>query len=417
MIDVPPRHGKSAQVTVRFPIWRLSQEPSTKFIVGSYNQTLSNKFSRQSRRLAAQAGIQLSKDRKAVEDWETAQEGGVRAVGVGGGVTGQGAHIIVIDDPVKSRKEVESETYREDCWNWYTEDIYSRLEPDGHIILIMTRWHIDDLAGRILASEDASDWTVIKLPAIADHDEGLDIIGRLPGEALCPERYDLEALARIQRVMSPESFLALYQQTPVAKGGNKFKRKWFNKRYNPGLLHRIKPDFIRLIQSVDTSFKDGVSNDYSVIATWAETATGYYLLDIWRNKVEYPDLIHAIRDNYVKWNPDVVLIEDAASGQSAIQTLRRDYKIPVEEAPAVGQGSKIARAESVLPLFSSDLVWLPEFADWIGDWIEEHLKFPAGKHDDQVDSTSIGLRYLKERMPITDIDQELREALENFRGF
>jgi hypothetical protein len=223
MLFLPPRHGKSEMTTVRYPVWRLERDPSLKVIIGAYNQILANKFSRKARRIAEQR-IPLARDRAAVEDWETASGGGVRAVGVGGGITGQGGNLIVIDDPVKSRDEAESLAYRDRVWEWYTDDLYTRLEPGGSIILIMTRWHDDDLAGRILASDTAVDWTVISLPALAESNDPLD---RDEGEPLNPERYDTAALLDIKQTLGSRSFTALYQQTPIPAEGGMFKRSWW----------------------------------------------------------------------------------------------------------------------------------------------------------------------------------------------
>lgn len=222
MLFIPPRHGKSEMVTIRYPVYRLEQEPELRFIIGAYNQTLASKFSRKARRIA-QSRFALNTERKAVEDWETAQGGGIRAVGVGSGITGQGGNCIIIDDPIKNREEANSETYRDKVWDWYTDDLYTRLEPGGSIILIMTRWHEDDLAGRILSSEDSPNWTVINLPAEAEAD---DLLGRELGEALCPERYNLDDLQKIKTVIG-NSWYALYQQRPVAPEGEMFKRHWF----------------------------------------------------------------------------------------------------------------------------------------------------------------------------------------------
>src|SRR6185369_2890471 len=206
-----------------YPVYRLRLDPALRVVVGAYNATLASKFSRKARRIALAAGVALSDERTAVEDLETTAGGGMRAVGVGGGITGQGGDLIVIDDPVKSREEAESEVYREKVWSWYTDDLYTRLEPGGAMILIMTRWHMDDLAGRILASEGAAKWTVVNLPALAVEN---DALGRAMGEALCPERYDEAALEAIKSEggMSAYSFAALYQQDPRPRDGNMFPR-------------------------------------------------------------------------------------------------------------------------------------------------------------------------------------------------
>jgi predicted phage terminase large subunit-like protein len=409
MINCPPRHGKSEQNTIRWPVYLLEQDPEQKIAIAAYNQRLANKFSRKARKIA-QGRLHLSGDRTAVEEWETDEGGGFRAVGIGGGITGDGVHWLLIDDPVKSRADVISETIRETVWSWFTDDLYTRLEPGGHIVLTMTRWHEDDLAGRIIASDFADEWEVVNLPAIAEENDPLE---REPGQALCPDRYDEKALAAIKRVLQ-EEFDSLFQGNPTRAEGNIFKRIWMNKRYDQAFL----PGFYNKVQTIDSSFKTGVGNDYSVIATWAASEVDFYLLDVWREKVEMPDLLTAIKDQYGKWHPNAVLIEDAASGQSAIQTIRRTTRIPVIAYPVNDKGSKVARAEGVAPLFRVDKVQLPQGQDceWIDDWIKEHCGFPNAAHDDQVDTTSMALDHLSGGDVYGFIDPELAEVLENYDG-
>jgi hypothetical protein len=222
MLFMPPRHGKSEMLTVRYSAWTLEQDPTRRVIIGAYNQTLANKFSRKVRKIAWDR-VAISKERTAVDDWETVAGGGLRAVGVGAGVTGMGGNLIIIDDPVKNREEAASPTYRDKVWDWFTDDLYTRQEPGAALVLIMTRWHEDDLAGRILNSEDADSWTVVKLPALAMAD---DPLGRQVGEPLWPGRYDAKALANFKSVLG-RSFHALYQQEPQEQEGDFFKRSWF----------------------------------------------------------------------------------------------------------------------------------------------------------------------------------------------
>lgn len=275
MIFCPPRHGKSQLATIRFPAWTLERWPHKRVIIGSYNATLAESFSRMTRRLCAPRML-LSDERAAVSDWETAAGGGMRAVGVGGGVTGRGADLIVIDDPVKSREEANSQAYRQRVWDWYRDDLYTRQEPGAAIVLILTRWHMDDLAGRILESPEGSEWTIVRLPALAEPN---DPLGRAEGQALWPERYDEDELARIRATLG-SSFEALYQQRPSALEGAIFRREWW--RY-----FREQPKFTRIVQSWDTAFKAGQDNDYSVCTTWGEADNGYYLLDRWKRRVEF----------------------------------------------------------------------------------------------------------------------------------
>ncbi len=222
MLFMPPRHGKSALTTVRYPIYRMEQNLGIRVMLWCYDQSLANLFSRQSRRIAQDRGFRGGEIR-AQDEWETIGGGSFRAVGVGGGITGRGADLIIIDDPIRSREEANSERWRDRIFDWYTNDIYTRLEPGGAIILIQTRWHEDDLAGRILASPDGPNWTVIQLPAEAEKD---DPIGREEGAALCPERFDLPALYDIKSVMGLD-YYALYQQRPMAQEGGLYKKAWF----------------------------------------------------------------------------------------------------------------------------------------------------------------------------------------------
>jgi hypothetical protein len=266
MIFMPPRHSKSETVTVRYSAWQMIRDPKMNLILGSYNQRLANRFSRKIRRLVDE-NVDLSKERKAADEWETRDGGSLCAVGVGAGVTGFGANLVVIDDPVKNRSEAESKAFRENTWDWFNDDIYTRLEPNAAIILIQTRWHEDDLAGRLLndMKNGGEQWEVVSLPAIATlrnadalvrnepeerttdaydpavsnaeaasvADGGVrvppDPIARSPGEALCPERYDIAALRRIEKKLGSYSFAALYQQNPVPLDGGIFKRSWFTR--------------------------------------------------------------------------------------------------------------------------------------------------------------------------------------------
>jgi predicted phage terminase large subunit-like protein len=383
MIFCPPRHGKSELVTVRFPAWYLERHPDRRVIIGSYNQLLADRFSRKVRRIAAQR-IALSPERKAVSDWETLAGGGLRAVGVGSGVTGQGGNLIIIDDPTKSREEANSEAYRAKVWDWFTDDLYTRLEPGAAMVLIMTRWHTDDLAGRILASPGASEWTVINLPALA---EAGDPLGRSEGEALCPERYDEQQLATIREALG-SSFTALYQQRPAAQEGELFKREWW--RY-----YDAPPAFRRIVQSWDTSFKTSASNDYSCCTTWGETDTGFYLLDVWKRRVEFPELKRMVQALAETYKPHAVLVEDKASGQSLIQELQRDTSLPI--LPVKVDADKFARAAAVTPLIEAGRVHLPQGAPWLAEFLDSLATFPNGAHDDDVDSVSQALGWLSPR--------------------
>lgn len=388
MLFIPPRHGKSEQTTVRYPIYRLAQDPATRIIVGAYSAALSLKFSRKMRRVANVAGVKLSKDRKAVDDWETEEGGGVRAVGVGGGVTGMGANLIIIDDPVKSRAEANSETYRDACYEWYTDDLLTRLEPGGAIILIMTRWHEDDLAGRILASDEGDEWIVIRLPALAEEN---DPLGRKPGEALCPERYDVPALKRLAKVLK-SSFEALFQQRPRPQGGSIFKEEWFAKRY------KVLPRLIEVFATWDTALKAEQENDETACIVWGKGEDGnLYILRVVHGRWETPALGEFLVAQS-KWLRSVYgdkfigdLVEDKVSGTTLMQFLKRSHPDVVILGVATGKESKEERAHGVTSLCESGRVCFPDGTRFpainggAADLLAQLLSFPAGKHDDLVD--------------------------------
>ena len=401
MVFCPPRHGKSTLTTIHYPAYRLERDPSLRIVIGCYNQTLAEKFSRRIRAICRQRGVELDPERQAVDDWQTTAGGGLRAVGIGGGVTGQGFDLLIIDDPVKSREEANSEAYRERCWNWYREDMYTRQEPGAAIVLIQTRWHQDDLSGRILESEQSPDWTVINLPAEAEVD---DPLGRAVGAALCPDRYDLAALADLRATLGTEAYTALFQQRPQPAGGGMFKREWWQ-RYTSFDRAQAR----QVLQVWDTAFKAGATNDYSVCTTWALMPHGVYVLDCWRGRIEFPDLKRVARDQYTKWRPSAVLVEDKASGQSLIQELRRESGLPV--IPVRVDTDKVSRAAAVTPYVEARRVFLPEDAPWVGGFVDEHADFPAGVHDDIVDTTSMALKRLVigHEFSVTAVGQSIAE--------
>jgi predicted phage terminase large subunit-like protein len=379
LICIPPRHGKSELATVRYSVYRLVNDPGLRIIVGAYNQILANKFSRKARRIA-EVELQLASDRYAVEDWETTAGGGVRAVGVGGGITGQGGDLIVIDDPVKSREEAESQAYRDRCWEWYTDDLYTRLEPGGAVILIMTRWHADDLAGRILASETAGEWTVINLPAEAE--EG-DPLGRPLGAPLCPERYDSEALADRRRVLGAYGYNALYGQRPSPPEGGMLKRSWWRRYDTP-------PErFDEVIQSWDMTFKDTKASDFVCGQVWGRRGAEAYLLDLVWGRFDIVATLAAVRALSARWpQATAKYVEDKANGPAVIAMLRQEIGGMIAVEP---EGGKVARVVAVSPTIEAGNVYLPRFAPWADAFIEECAAFPTGANDDQVDAMSQAL--------------------------
>lgn len=399
MVFMPPRHAKSTTVSHYFPAWYLMLHPDHRVMLTSYEADFAASWGRKARDVLSEwgpklFGVQVRDDSSAADRWDIAgHAGGMVTAGAGGALTGRGADCLIIDDPVKNAEQALSPTYREHLWDWYLSTAYTRVEPGGIIIVTLTRWHEEDLAGKLLTemANGGEQWEIVRFPALA---EETDELGRQPGEALWPERYPVAALEAKRRTMENALWwAALYQQHPTPAKGNLFQRDWFT------VYARLPEDELFIVQAIDSAFKEGVANDYSVIATWAGHRTGYYLLHVWRDRVSFPRLIAAIHREADAWHPDAILIEDAASGQSAIQTLTHpDDHDTRPVLPIVGitpDGSKVFRATSITPLVEGGQVFVPDHAPWYPDWLDEHLRFPRGQHDDQVDTTAMALRYLR----------------------
>lgn len=393
ILAVPPRFGKSYLTSERFPAWWIGRNPAETVVLASYGQELAERSSRRARSIVASDrwpfDTRLSGDTSAMNRWDVTGGGGLIAAGVGSALTGMGAHALIVDDPIKDRAEAESPTIRDATWTWFQDVARTRLMPRGVQLLIQTRWHEDDLAGRILNSRQAKNWETLILPAIAEDD---DPLGRAEGEELWPERGIPLPSVELGEI-SARSWASLYQQNPTPLEGALFSAPWFERRYTS------IPSGVRTIMAVDGAWKTGVSHDFSVIAVWAASATHFYLVDVWRQRVEFPALKTAVVNMFQQHRPREVIVEDAASGTAIIQSLRAESRLPIIGLPA--KGSKEARAEAVTPLFEAGRILLPVHAPWLDAWIEEHLRFGSGaKHDDQVDTTSLALTRLSKRRSV-----------------
>lgn len=391
-VFMPPRHSKTYHVSERFPAWFLGRNPSRRVILASYGAELAEGSSRKVRNLFRDERwpwryVRVADDSAAVNKWATNYGGEVIAAGVGGAMTGFGADVLIIDDPVKGRAEADSETYRESTWDWYTEVARTRLMPGGRIVLCQTRWHEDDLAGRILAR--AGNWAILNLPALAGAD---DQLGRQPGEPLWPAWFDLDELAALKTDLTNEQgargWHALYQQSPTADEGGMFKRAWFARRWTEATL----PTMLYTVLAVDSAFKTGVHNDPSSLHLWGTDGVDYYVLAEHHGRWEFPELKQQIVAAATEHKPNLVLIEDTASGQVAIQELSRETRLPIVAHKVTAP--KEARAQAVAPLCEAGKVVLPKDAPWTPLWIDEHAAFPTGRHDDRVDNTSAALARL-----------------------
>jgi len=410
MIFMPPRHGKSTVSSIYFPAWFLGRDPRRQVIMCAYNTPLATRFGRQARDIVSspQFGAifpdsRVNEQDKSAERWVTTAGGVFVSAGIGGGITGWGADLALIDDPIKDASEAFSQTVKDNIWDWYCSALYTRLMPGGRVVMTLTRWAEDDLAGRAeeLGQETGEKWTVVRFPAIAEEE---DVLGRVPGDALWPERFPIERLEVIRGILG-EQFASLYQQSPFVAGGNIFKKEWW----------RYYSEDIRceeVIQSWDTAFKEEERNDYSVCTTWGYKHPNIYLLDRYRRRMDFPELKRMTDVLAHKWRPRGLLVEDSASGQSLIQELRRESVWPVIPYKHDGR-SKEARAHSVTALVQGERVYLPEGAGWVAEYVEEMSRFPKGKHDDDVDSTVMALAYLK---PWTDTMWDLWEEESLYYG-
>lgn len=406
MVFMPPRHGKSELVSRKFPAYLLGRNPDTSIISCSYSADLASRMNRDVQRLIDSEKYSLlfpeshlfGKNIRSTakgsflrnsDIFEIVNHRGTyRSSGVGGGITGMGGEYIIIDDPVKNREDADSATIREKIYDWYTSTLYTRLEKDGCILLTLTRWHEDDLAGKLLkaAQEGADQWTILELPAVCEYPpKPYDV--RQEGEALWKWKYDEEALEKMKVTVGSRDWAALYQQHPTPGEGGTFKREWWN-------YYKVLPDGLYdFVQSWDCTFKDAQSSDYVVGQVWARKGSSRYLLDQVRGRMSFTETLRAIRSLSAKW-PQAIrkLVEDKANGTAVIDVLRKEIPglIPVEP-----EGGKIVRANAVTAVAEAGNIYLPDpsIAPWVHDFVEEHAVFPNGANDDQVDAQTQANTY------------------------
>lgn len=436
MIFEPPRHGKTEQVAQLFPAWLLGRQPDTRVILTAYGAGLAQKSSRAVRSYltgqkyqavfgelsAVDAPIQLSDDSRAVTDWDLAapHRGGVVAAGIGGGITGHGAHLFIIDDPFKNRDEAESEVYRDKVMEWYSSSAYTRLEDGAAIIIIHTRWHPDDLAGQLLKRQItggvlADQWQVIDLPALAwapddlaatpeqqraEFSNGLyvglaDPLHRTPGAALWPAKYDEAALQKISANSDPYDWSALYQQRPRPATGGFFETDFF-----PVVARHTIPDRLTWVRYVDLALSDKASADYNATVAMAMDSNGHiYLRDMLRVRGWYEfkeQLIAAMlspEETGTLW-----FIEAVAFQSLACTDLLRDPRLArVAIQPLRPEGDKVSRARPLQTRGRTGNLMLVA-GPWVAEFLTEALEFPKGRHDDQIDSASGGLECLSNQV-------------------
>jgi predicted phage terminase large subunit-like protein len=412
-INMPPRHSKSMTITESLPSYYLGHFTEDRIIEISYNDTFARKFGKKNKEKIRQYGkelfdIEIAKDSSAHDEWSLDNNiGGMISRGVLSGITGQGADLMIIDDPIKNREEADSETHREKIWDEWIDSFSSRLHPGAIVILILTRWHEDDLQGRLLNSEygEPLNWQVYNFPLEAE--EG-DVLGREIGEPLWPERYGKNFIEERKRY--PSSFNSLYQGRPTSQEGNILKREWW--QYYDNL-----PEIVDKIMSIDATFKDEDDSDFVCIQVWGKTGPNMYLIDNMKARLNFPATLQAIR-NMVAKHPDcgAKLVEDKANGPAIISMLINEIGGMVPVNP---QGGKVARVNAVSPYIESKNVFLPRGVEWVHDFVEECSSFPKGKNDDQVDAMSQALNrfiyyYSKLRQyeePAVTLEEKLQKHI------
>ena len=409
IVNQPPRSLKSQAVSVAFVAWLLGHDPSMQIICASYGQDLADKHARDCRTLMMSDFYQrlfprthLSTEKQSVNEFMTTAQGFRMSTSVGGVLTGRGADLIILDDPLKP-DDALSDTRRNSVNEWYDNTLLSRLnsKETGVIIIVMQRLHQDDLVGHV---KDQEDWEPLSFPAIAEEDEvhliesplGRRRFERKAGEALQTERESLLTLKGIRQTIGEYNFASQYQQNPMPLGGAIVKTEWL-RYYDPCDL---PSRFSCILQSWDTANKSGELNDFSVCTTWGATFDSYYLLDVFRRRLNYPDLKRAVQEQVRKHHADIVLIEDKASGTQLIQDLHSEGIYGIEPYDAPPGSDKTLRLYSQTAEFESDRVLLPRSAVWLDEYVRELTSFPGTKYDDQVDSTTQALDHLKTKRGI-----------------
>ena len=389
IINMAPRHSKSEMSSYMLPSWLLGIKPDLKIIQATHTGELAVRFGRKVRDLVDTReykeifpDVSLRADSKAAGRWETTEGGEYFASGVGGAITGRGADILIIDDP-HSEQDALSETAMDMAYEWYTSGPRQRLQPGGTIILVMTRWSKKDLTGQLLKAQmsdlKADKWELIEFPAIMPS-----------GKPVWEEFWKIEELEGIRASLPHGKWAAQWMQEPTGGEGAIIKKEWIN------IWEKSEPPVAEyIIQSHHTAFLKSERADYSAITTWGVFykdeggEPNIILLDSIKDRYDFPELKEIAYENYIHWDPDVVIIEAKASGLPLTQELRK-MGIPVQNySPNRGQ-DKIVRANAVAPLFESGMVWVPE-TRWAEELVEELTEFPNGEHDDLVDSTTQAL--------------------------
>jgi len=426
IISMPPQEGKSERASRRFPLWMLHRNPNLRIAIVSYGHDVARRWGRRIRddlRAHPELGLTLAQDSRRQDEFELlGYNGGLVCVGVEGGLTSRAVDLLIIDDPYKDAKQADSKAWKQTVEDFWREVALPRLAPGAPVVLIQTRWREDDLAGWLAKEGDG--WTVLNIPAQADHDPEkgeTDVLGREPGEYLESARRRTAAdWEKKKREVGSRAWNALYQGRPAPAEGSILKRQWWKYYDQPQWIiredgSRVVIGFDDLLVSWDMTFKDTEGTDFVVGQIWGRRGADAYLLDQRRARMDFPATQAAVREFAAVWPQGLLkLIEDKANGSAVIASLSRVVPGIVPEEP---HGSKTARAAAVSPLVEAGNVFLPspELAPWVGGFVDECAGFPTATHDDQVDAMSQALNRLvlqpllagQDLVTAEDLDEEL----------
>jgi len=395
IINMPPRHTKSEFASYLLPAWMVGKNPKLKIIQATHTGELAIRFGRKAKNLIDSEEYskifetRLQEDSQAAGRWETQQGGEYFAAGVGGAITGRGADLLIIDDP-HSEQDAMSANAFENAYEWYTSGPRQRLQPGGQIVLVMTRWSKKDLTGILLDNQKkvkGDQWEIVEFPAIMDHGDK-----KTP---VWPQYWKLEELESVKATLPVGKWNAQWMQEPTSEEGALIKREWW-KKWDKEFL----PDVTYVIQSYDTAFLKKETADYSAITTWGifypeeGGKPNIILLDAIKDRFEFPELRREALEQYKYWQPDMVIVEQKASGTPLTHELRQ-MDIPVMTFTPSRGNDKHVRVNSCAPLFEAGLIWAPD-EQYAEEVIEECASFPYGDHDDLVDSMTMAIMRFRQ---------------------
>lgn len=397
LVFVPPRHGKSELCSIGFPAWYLGRNPDKEIITVSYSSELAQDFGSKTRGIVGDPAykaifdVSLKEDEQAKAKWKTDKGGSYTSVGVGGAITGRGANILLFDDPIKNREEAESEVYREKVWQFFTSTAFTRLEPGGVIVVILTRWHVDDLAGRILNSPELRKRSkVIHFPAIATKKE----LYREQGEALWPERFNIKALEEIRGAIGPYDFSALYQGSPILTERQEFKPEWWKK------VTETEVEGLRCQRylTVDTAISKGSQADYTGFCDNRVNSEKFWHIKAWRMRVGAEELVDALftlhnNNRYDKIGIEKTVYLDGLKPYMDSEMRRRGVFLPIVELSHRSTAKEI-RIRGLIPYYASKTI--KHIQGETTALEEEQMQFPQGIHDDVLDATAYQIQILEQ---------------------